>query len=126
MFKLDNPLLLAATAASNSAAQPPSARRRKPRGSTPSLPRVHHRGCTLPGQPWYCLRYLPEVSSGPWHDLDSPKAFIRLTGAELDEEETMGCRFTQFRALAALRRSSACDRGQAIARRHRLRGTGPE
>jgi len=59
-------------------------------------------------------------------DADSPKAFIRLTGAELDEEETMDCEFTQFRALAASRRSSACDRGQGIARRHRLRETGPE
>jgi hypothetical protein len=72
------------------------------------------------------LHRLPEVFSGPRPDIDSPKAFIRLTGAELDEEETMDCEFTQFRALAALRRSSACDRRRGIARRHRLRETGPE
>jgi hypothetical protein len=80
----------------------------------------------LPGQPCYCLHRLSEVSSSPRPDVDSPKAFIRLTGAELDEEETMDCEFTQFRALAASRRSSAFDRGQGIARRHRLRETGPE
>jgi hypothetical protein len=60
-------------------------------------------------------------------DADSQKAFIGLTGPELDEEEMIACSFTQIRSpIAGLRQASARDPDEAGARRHRLRETGPE
>jgi hypothetical protein len=45
-------------------------------------------------------------------DADSRKAFIGLTGAKLDEENTLGCPSMQCSSLASLTRSSAGDRAQ--------------
>ena len=60
-------------------------------------------------------------------DAVSQKAFIGLTGPELDEEEMMASSFTQIRSpIAGLRQASARDPDEAGARCYRLREARPE
>ena len=60
-------------------------------------------------------------------DTDWQKAFIRLTEPEFDEEDMMGYPFTQIGSpIAGLRRATARDADEAVARDDRLREARPQ